>query len=900
MKHGPANPASTLNLVAIGLEEVTLGHDFMGAPINPKTPPKRRAHPLMRVLYLSISFWWALIDVRSDAFEEAQRLWLSGEYHECLDACQKELESNESFQEKWYLLGIDAAMALGQYGTANSILEDGLEDRRVSGIKLFPAGHPVALFNNQKDIAAEYLEKSVPYINSVRYSNVAPDSLVYLGRAALILEVDPRVVLEVFYDAGMKASPPLRDSFLAAADLALQKEDYAVAENTVKEALVHFPDDADLLFRWAQALGGSGNDQMGQVLNQALEANPNHIDSLLSLVDHSIDAEDYQQADEIVQRIHSINPHQPEAWAYKAVMAHLENDLNGEQAYRQKALEHYTDNPKVDHIIGKKLSQKYRFKEGALYQEASLKLSETYTPAQMQLAQDFLRLGKESEGWDMANAIHEKDGYNITAFNLMQLKSVIEGFTTLESEDFILRMESHEADIFGTQVLSLLTEAKATLCDKYDFDLDHPIVVEMFPNQSDFGVRTFGMPHNPGFLGVCFGDVITANSPSSAIGHDSNWKAVLWHEFCHVITLNITQNKMPRWLSEGISVFEELEKDASWGQHMTPDYRQRILRDTMTPIASLSAAFLNASTGQDMQFAYFQSSLVVAYVVEAYGLDALKATLRDLGKGIPINEALSTHTTAVEELDRLFVNWAKERASRLGETLNWDEPDPAIIQGRPIEDLLAAMPDNYYHLTEALAQHVAEEDWQKAQDVAKFLLEAYPDQRGLDGALYQAAVIESALGNADQAYEHLKHLTRIDGDVADAYLRLMEMAMEKQDWEVCRWAAECYLAVNPLLGRAYEILLMANEGLHDNEAAIEAGKNVVKLNPLDPAKAHYRLARLLQPADLEEARTHVLLALEEAPRYREAQNLLLSIHQLTQPTAPRQEAASETSSPQAQ
>ncbi len=630
----------------------------MGAPINPKTTPKRRTHPFLGLLYLSVSFCWALIDVRSDAFEEAQSLWLSGEYQECLDACQEELESNDSFKEKWYLLGIDAAMALGQYGTANSILEDGLEDRRVSGIKLFPAGHSVALFNNQQDIAAEYLEKSVPYINSVRYSNVAPDSLVYLGRAALILEVDPRVVLEVFYDAGMKASPPLRDSFLAAADLALEKEDYAVAENTVKEALVHFPDDADLLFRWAQALGGSGNDQMGQVLNQALEANPNHIDSLLSLVDHSIDAEDYQQADEIAQRIHSINPHQPEAWAYKAVMAHLENDFNGEQAYRQKALEHYTDNPKVDHIIGKKLSQKYRFKEGALYQEASLKLSETYTPAQMQLAQDFLRLGKESEGWDMAHAIHEKDGYNITAFNLMQLKTVIEGFTTLESEDFILRMESHEADIFGNQVLSLLTEAKATLCDKYDFDLDHPIVVEMFPNQSDFGVRTFGMPHNPGFLGVCFGDVITANSPSSAIGHDSNWKAVLWHEFCHVITLNITQNKMPRWLSEGISVFEELEKDASWGQHMTPDYRQRILRDTMTPIASLSGAFLNASSGQDMQFAYFQSSLVVAYVVEAYGLDALKATLRDLGKGIPINKALSTHTTEVEELDRLFVSWA--------------------------------------------------------------------------------------------------------------------------------------------------------------------------------------------------------------------------------------------------
>ena len=60
------------------------------------------------------------------------------------------------------------------------------------------------------------------------------------------------------------------------------------------------------------------------------------------------------------------------------------------------------------------------------------------------------------------------------------------------------------------------------------------------------------------------------------------------------------------------------------------------------------------------------------------------------------------------------------------------------------------------------------------------------------------------------------------------------------------------------LAGGHENLMMANEGLHDNEAAIEAGKNVVKLNPLDPAKAHYQLARLLHPTDPEEARTHVL------------------------------------------
>ena len=59
--------------------------------------------------------------------------------------------------------------------------------------------------------------------------------------------------------------------------------------------------------------------------------------------------------------------------------------------------------------------------------------------------------------------------------------------------------------------------------------------------------------------------MITANSPASQGEHPANWEAVLWHEFCHVVTLSKTHNKMPRWLSEGISVYEEAQEDASWG-----------------------------------------------------------------------------------------------------------------------------------------------------------------------------------------------------------------------------------------------------------------------------------------------------------------------------------------------
>ena len=842
---------------------------------------------------LSTSFTPPLL---ADAYDDALNWTLEGEYTKSLEACEKQLEDENGFNEKWYLLGIKNCMLLGKYERAFEILQDGLDDRRVSGIKLYPVGHEVALYNDNPDLAQEYLDKSAPYINSVKWSNVSAENRVYLGQAALKLAVDPRVVLELFYDIGMKASPPLRESFVAAAELALLKEDYAVAESTVKQGLQYFPEDADLLFQWARALGGSGNNQMGDFLTRTLDANPNHTGALLMFIDNSIDAENYEQARELLDQVKEINPNHPKVWAYEAVIAHLHSDRAKELESRDKALQFWSQNPEVDHLIGKKLSQKYRFAEGSEYQQKSLDLRHDYAPARLQFAQDLLRLGDEAQGWELAEDIHETDGYNVTAYNLVQLRSVIDGFATLSNNHFILRMDETEANVFGEQAMELLLEAKEEICEKYGIVLDHPVTVEIFPNQSDFGVRTFGMPHNPGFLGVCFGDVITANSPSSAIGRDSNWKAVLWHEFCHVVTLNLTKNKMPRWLSEGISVYEEIERNPAWGQHMSPDYRQRIMRNEMTPIGELSGAFMNAESGEDMQFAYYQSSLVVAYVVEAYGQSSLRNILADLSTGIPINQAIETHTVNVGELDAAFIQWAQAKASKLGESLNWDVPDPSLIGPNEVTEFLSTNPSNYYLLIDSARQYVNQGNWEKATELLDQLIKAYPDQRGRDGALYLAAVVAKQQNDTETEIRFLEDLASIDGDITDAYVRLMQLALENQDWESLRKNAERYMAVNPLVARPYEALAIASSALGDTKTAIQSRRTMLKLNPLDPALAHYELANLLYREGNPEAKRHLLQALEEAPRYRDAQKLLLSLVKKTSDTT-EESLSSESSDP---
>ena len=251
--------------------------------------------------------------------------------------------------------------------------------------------------------------------------------------------------------------------------------------------------------------------------------------------------------------------------------------------------------------------------------------------------------------------------------------------------------------------------------------LTAPVIVEIFPQRREFAVRTFGLPDAAGLLGVCFGRVITANSPASQGEHPSNWEAVLWHEFCHVVTLSKTHNKMPRWLSEGISVYEEGQEDASWGMALNPKFREMILGDGLTPLSQLSSAFLAPKTALHLQFAYFESSLAVEFLAQQFGLPALKGLLDDLGAGMPTNEALPRRSKkTLEEIDRDFAEICAGagRADRPGAT--WEEPELAAdANSDAVSAWLDTHPKSFWGWKRLGARLVTEEKWPKAKSHAQ-------------------------------------------------------------------------------------------------------------------------------------------------------------------------------------
>jgi Tfp pilus assembly protein PilF len=846
---------------------------------------------------LSIGFAFAafLVGFKVAAAADVATAWQrfdTGDYAAALKEAQAGIAASPG-NEEWHLLFAKALLTVGRNADAEAAIRTAMATFPQS-IRTRWAAREVALANGSTDRAAQFLDDIRRFYLDRGWTYQKPPDLVVFGRAMLTLNVDPKAVLDRVFAEVQKMAPTLRDVYLARGELALEKHDFALAAKAFEDGLKQIPDDAELNYGLAAAHAEGDRPTMAAALDAALKKNPKHIPSLLLLTNHRIDEENYLEADKILAQIIEINPIQPDAWALKAVLAHLRNDPAGEQSARAKALSSWSRNPRVDWLIGQKLSQKYRFAEGAARQEQALVFDVNYLPAQSQLASDLLRLGREAEGWKLAEAVHKRDAYDVEAFNLATLHDTMSKYGSMTNDDFVLRMTSSELAIYGKQVMELLMRAKRQLVEKYGVQLAQPTYVEVFADPKDFAVRTFGMPDVGGFLGVCFGQVVTANSPASTAAHGTNWQSVLWHEFCHVVTLQLTANKMPRWLSEGISVYEERQAHPSWGQHMTPKYREMILKGTdpkkstdLTPISKMSAAFMAPPSPMHLQFAYYQSSMVVEYIATKYGAEKLRAVLRDLREGKDINTALAQEIAPMEKLEEEFTAYARAQAEQLGPKLDWEKPDAKLLRPGAENDLAEwgeKHPNNYGVMLQNASKLMGEKKWVEAKTLLDRLIEAYPEQRGPESAYKLLAAVHSARGETEQERAALAKLAALDYESPETYLRLMELGAAAKDWPDVAVNADRFLQVNPLIAPPYRYLAEARKQLGDAPAAIQSNRTLLLLDPANPSEVHFELAQLLHGQKDPEARRQVLQALEDAPRNRAALNLLLTLNAM--PAAP--------------
>jgi tetratricopeptide (TPR) repeat protein len=170
-----------------------------------------------------------------------------------------------------------------------------------------------------------------------------------------------------------------------------------------------------------------------------------------------------------------------------------------------------------------------------------------------------------------------------------------------------------------------------------------------------------------GALGACFGRVVAMDSPAAPGVDPFSWQATLWHELAHVYTLQLSKYRVPRWLTEGISVFEEHRRQPAWGRELTIEFAATFGRGKNFGVKKLPDAFKNPET---LALAYFEASLLVEHLVELNGDAGLRTLLLAYADGAKDTDAFAkAFGKSVDDVETSFKKFLSDHYGALSRAL---------------------------------------------------------------------------------------------------------------------------------------------------------------------------------------------------------------------------------------
>jgi tetratricopeptide (TPR) repeat protein len=661
-------------------------------------------------------------------------------------------------------------------------------------------------------------------------------------------------------------------------DLFLEKFQYAEALKSYQIALQAEPKWAPALIGSARTLEEENPPQALALVKRALEINPSSVEAQVFLAKQAVDASHNDEARKALQKALDVNPSSLESHALLAGLAYVEDKQSEFDAVVAKTLAIAPTYGEVYRVAGELTAHAYRFDEAVALTRRGLVLDPNNARTLAGLGLQLLRTGDEPGARIALESSFKIDPFDTVTKNLLDMLDKLDKFVTIRDGNLVFRMHADEAPVLQEYAVPLAHQAIDTLSAKYEFRPSGPILIEIFPRHDDFAVRTLGLPGMIGALGACFGKVVTMDSPKARPG-EFQWEATLWHELAHVITLQMSNQRLPRWLSEGISTYEEKKARPDWARQMDVEFAGLLDRGETIKLTDLNAAFQNPKL---ISIAYYQASLVVDHIVTTYGIAGLQKLVRSYGLGLDTDAALkaSLNTDFGQMQDGFDKTLDKTFASLRGVV---NPPKDVELLKLPVDALkaLAAEHPRSYPVQLVLGHQLrkagqADEAMQAFERAAALL----PIAIGKESPHVQMAEIALEKKDRARAISELQAVVATDFDNIEAPRQLVTQLRQANidDPAKLRPVYERIAAIDPFDAEAHAMLGRLAMQRNEADAAAREFRTVIALNPVDRAAAYTDLAEsYFKSGKRAEAKKQTLAALEIAPSYERAQELLLKL-----------------------
>jgi tetratricopeptide (TPR) repeat protein len=732
------------------------------------------------------------------------------------------------------------------------------------------------LAQGKEEEARPLLQEFVSYYNSNQPKSAEELSLI--ARALVLLE-KYQDANDLFIDARDEDDTSI-EAFIGQGELLNEKYNYEEAASLFQDALKINQNSTSALVGLAESTRLTSIEEPSSSVDRALSVNPNHTAALRLRAWIDLEADKPDAAMKAVERALSVNPNAVDALAIQAAVAYLSDRKSDLDAITRRAL---AINPKAGEFFAALAHFAVinrRYAEAVDFGKRAVEIQPRLWSARTELGIQLLRVGRMADGRAELERAFENDPFNVWAKNTLDLLDTMAEYPDTVRGPFLIKCSTEESATLSGYAADLLEEAHKKLAAKYRFTPRAPISVEVFPDHEDFAVRSLGLP-GLGALGICFGQVIAMDSPSARPPGEFNWGATLWHEYAHVVTLQITDHRIPRWFSEGLSVYEERRARAGWGDNWSIERLKAIKEGRFVKIDDLDSAFIRPRSPDQVPLAYFQASLVCDFIEEKRGFDSILRMLALYKEGAKTAEVFKrglAMTTA--DFDKAFAEWLQSKTQPMIEALG------AALAGPPaqppskeaLQAIVNSNPKDYFAHLRLGAILKNEGNTDQAIIHLKRAAELFPYYGGEGNPYAQLADIYESRNQKAEAAAALESLTRFNETNTEAFKRLARLRLDLGDKAGAIAALLTSFYIYPFEADLHKLAGDVYLELASAQEAVREFRINLALAPADLAGAHYDLARALDASgNRAEAKREVLRSLEIAPGFEKAQELLLKL-----------------------
>lgn len=450
------------------------------------------------------------------------------------------------------------------------------------------------------------------------------------------------------------------DSRLGAAQFAIERSDMGIAGRTLDPLEKTAPTNRHVLKLMASAAMSSGGEGgLRQVASLMRRNDPDSVDA--SILDIFAAAHPQPSvAAGLAKRLYEKHPRRLDVIGLHAALQYIVGDEPQLDALLKDADAIVPNGTESLSFASMLLEMKIQRDQAVKLLTQIMKRTPWDVSARHMLGDIYLNDGMDAEARAVLDEAYKLDPYNLKTVNYLRLLDELDKYEKFRTEHLVVYYDRDLDPVTADQIGPFMERTYEDVTKIFQYQPTTKIIVQVYPDDAEFSVRMAGIPGIENY-GVSFGRVLAVVAPRQGTKKGNfNWARVMRHEFVHTINLMATKERCPRWLTEGIAVWQEGVPFRFDG--VPREMWTRAMDGKLFTVRGLSMAFIRPKSGSDGEQAYTQGSWLARYMEATYGRESIVKLLDAYGKSKSNEEAFLQATgKPLNEFESAWHKWVIEQ-----------------------------------------------------------------------------------------------------------------------------------------------------------------------------------------------------------------------------------------------